>query len=366
MDSNTDSARVPCVVVAAADPTLRDELCWTILGELPASRMLRYDVVTLPAGPGFRRTVSQSGCVLDQREIDVTTNCMTCALRIDLLVALEQLRRTGLQPVVLGLPVGTNLASVLAALGADITIEPPLSPADIREVVLAVNPATLIDDLTGDDLLADRAQQWGESDRRSVGEVLAAAIDFADHVVPGDSHEPTAHAMLAHLAGDRTISQTDLAGSALLNGRRDRDTARRRIDPRHTSPPGTTTVAGAWTLDLASWRPAHPERLNRRLPDLATGRLRGRGRFWLPTRPHTLCVWDNAGSQLSIGDGGDWNGSPPSTRLVITGIDIPDRDRILIAFDDMLMTDSELVRGLPSWIGRDDGLDAWLGTRTTA
>ncbi|NED95650.1 cobalamin biosynthesis protein CobW [Phytoactinopolyspora alkaliphila] len=42
-----------------------------------------------------------------------------------------------------------------------------------------------------------------------------------------------------------------------------------------------------------------PGRLMRSIEQLGTGRVRARGRFWLPTRPQTLCLWDGAGGQSS-------------------------------------------------------------------
>lgn len=366
MNPDTDKGKtsVTCVVVAAPLTALRDDCCWTILRDVPVARVVRYDVVTLPTGRGFRRTTSERGCLVEQQEIDVTTHCMTCALRIDLLVTLERLRRTGSAPVILGLPVGANVSSVVAALDGGVRIEPDLSPADVRSVVLALDVHTVVDDLTGDDQLVDRGLHWEDTDRRSVGEVLAAGIDFADQILVEPGTDAVAEAFLAHLAGERVVDRQTCDGRHLLVSTRDAKAAHERIDPLRVTPAGTISRPGAWTLDLESWRPVHPERLYRHLPDLAIGRLRGRGRFWLPTRPDTVCIWDNAGAQLSVGDGGVWNGESPSTHLVITGLDTVDRDRILTTFEATLMTDSELVRGLARWIGRDDGLDSWLGSRT--
>jgi G3E family GTPase len=121
---------------------------------------------------------------------------------------------------------------------------------------------------------------------------------------------------------------------------------------------------GVWTLDLRSWRPLHPERLRHRIGDLGGGARRSRGRFWLPTRPSTTCCWDGAGGQLSIGSVGPWLGNQPSTRLVVTGIDDP--SRVEAAFDEVLLSDAELAKGLSRWQGTDDGFDPWLGEPAAA
>ena len=44
----------------------------------------------------------------------------------------------------------------------------------------------------------------------------------------------------------------------------------------------------------------------------------------------------------------------------MTGID-DGRERLREAFDRVLMTDSELARGLAHWEERDDGFSPWLG-----
>jgi G3E family GTPase len=115
-------------------------------------------------------------------------------------------------------------------------------------------------------------------------------------------------------------------------------------------------------VDLDSWRPLHPDRLHESIEALASGPLRGRGRFWLPTRPDTLAVWDGAGGQLSIGVAGGWIGVPRRSRLVVTGT-APDPGLLEQAFDRALVTDAELGRGIGWWAGRGDGFDPWLGER---
>lgn len=98
------------------------------------------------------------------------------------------------------------------------------------------------------------------------------------------------------------------------------------------------------------------------MPDLAGNLVRSRGCFWLPTRPGNACVWDRAGAQLSLGNGGDWGQRRPTTSLVFTGI-APERAALIDAFDAVLLTPQEEGRGHSAWLGRDDGLDPWLGAR---
>jgi hypothetical protein len=76
-------------------------------------------------------------------------------------------------------------------------------------------------------------------------------------------------------------------------------------------------------------------------------------------------VWDGAGGQLSLGTLGDWGGTAPRTRLVITGVDDV-RDDLRAALEEILLTPRELRAGLHRWLGRPDVLAPWLGERSAA
>ena len=104
---------------------------------------------------------------------------------------------------------------------------------------------------------------------------------------------------------------------------------------------------------------------SQRIEDLGTGRIRSRGHFWLPSRPRTACVWDGSGGQLSIGDLGSWGDVVPETRLVVTGNDPEERDRIAATFAEVVMTDDE-ARTASAWVGTEDGFGPWLGETDAA
>ncbi|MBB5832590.1 GTP-binding protein [Brachybacterium aquaticum] len=74
---------------------------------------------------------------------------------------------------------------------------------------------------------------------------------------------------------------------------------------------------------------------------LGGGRLRGRGRFWVPERPDSICQWDGAGGQVSIGAVWRTDSELPTTRLVITGQDPEGLPRVRNAFARSLLTPQE-------------------------
>jgi G3E family GTPase len=234
-------------------------------------------------------------------------------------------------------------------------------PTVLASSIAVVGAETVIPDMMGDDLLADRQLAAGEQDRRSVGDAYARHLETADLLAVCGTADARSRALLDHLVGGATLRH-DLQDldSAVFHRRRPREWANLG-DLRGAAPTGTPDTAGVWTLDLSTWKPLHPFRLQQELEGLGAGALRGRGYFWLPTRPQMQCAWDGAGGQLSIGELDRWSG-PPRTRLVITGVD-NDRRYVRRAFARAVMTDAELAGGLARWQNRDDGLDLWLGPR---
>ena len=368
--------RVPVIIVASMDVVLRDTVATNLLCDLPGALVLRHDLT--PDGV-LHRGVYDTGGVRERAHSVLDHGCLSCALREDVLPTLARLvedSRRRPDAVVLALPVTASPTALHRALApapgapgspGPLTLRPLAEPAVpgavAAGVVAAVDTATLLADLFGDDLLAERGAELSVDDRRAVGEALAEQVECADVVaVPAPPAAQPAR-VLAHLTASGTSVQPvdALDVAALLRSRpADGDP---RGDVRRTRPSGAPDGDGVWTLDLRSPRPLHPERLLDALPTLGTGPLRGRGVFWLSTRPDTACAWDGAGGQLSIGSVGRW-GQDRRSHLVITGVD-HDPEPLVRAFRRVLLTDAEIAAGLSCWAGRSDGLDAWLGERRT-
>ncbi|MQA77687.1 MAG: cobalamin biosynthesis protein CobW [Streptosporangiales bacterium] len=361
--------QVPVVVVAAVDPVLRDAVSFCATCESPDVVVLSHDLTRAAATGEMRRTAYSAAGLVEDEVVHLDHPCLTCALREDIVPSLRRLARSGRwRGIVLALPLATDPSVAVGGIASagDATV--------VACVLGVVDAATLLDDVFGDDLLADRGLHLATTDRRSVGETLAGQLDHADVVAavlsPGAG--PGSVDVIAHLAGDRMTVSAGVESydvGALFRRRHDPAVAAARIDPRRVHPrvrpaaPGEATRP-PWTLDLRSDRPLHPDRLRTNLSALAMGRLRGRGRFWLPTRPGSVCQWDGAGGQLSIGTAGGWGGTAPSTRLVITGLD--DAVPVRAAFADCVLTDTEVARGQRYWSATDDGFEPWLGERSDA
>ena len=357
------TAAVPVLIVASIDLVARQSFASGLLLDLPHAAVVTHD---LERG-GLRRVVTDRGGVRYDDHQSLDHACLACAVREDLVPTLHQLAEDGRwHQIVLALPVSADPYTVVALLHQAIR-QGACGPAVLAGTVTLVDPTTLVEDLFGDDLLADRGLALGLVDRRAVGEALARQIESADLVATSVAAEGTPATLLQHLtrsAGPAT-GWNHLDGNELLQRRLDWPAFQRRTDPLYLAPHAERTDPDVWTLDLTSARAFHPDRLHERIEDLGRGAFRARGHFWLPTRPDAVCVWDGGGGQLSIGRAGSWHPQRPSTRLVITGLDPTDRTRVTEAFGDVLLTTTETVTAR-SWAGRTDGFEPWLDEHATA
>lgn len=358
---------VPVLVVASIDLVARQSFTTGLLLDLPHAVVLTHDLDDAVDGGGLRRVVTDRDGIRSDEHHALDHACLSCAVREDLVPTLAQLVEDGRwDQVVLALPVAADPQTVVTLVQHEIS-HGRCGAAELAGTVSLVDPTTLVGDLFGDDLLADRGLALGAADRRAVGEVLARQIETADLVATSAVAAPEAARLLQHLtlSTEEPACWNHLDGNELMRHRLDWPAFQRRTDPLLIPPHATRTDPDVWTLDLTSNKPFHPDRLHERIEDLGRGAFRARGHFWLPTRPDTLCVWDGAGGQLSIGAAGSWHPGRPSTRLVVTGLDPADRARVADAFTDVLLTGAETLAAL-SWAGRSDGFEPWLDEHINA
>ena len=353
---------VPVAVISAVDPVLRDALIASLLLDAQDAVTLRYELVADSAA--LRRLIVSSRGVLEDELVDLDHPCHSCAMREDAVPTLERLARTpGIAAILLAPPLSAEPATVCGALRAH------EDGWHLADAAVVLDTETVIHDLLGDDTLAERGLQWLAEDHRAVGEALAAQLEYAPTVVLEGDGAGAGAELIEHLrAPEQQLIEGIYALDArmLLSGRLDHRLALRRRDVRYVEPYGGPTGHGTWTLDLISERPFHPDRLLEQIEAIGAGHLRGRGRFWVPDRPDSICQWDGAGGQVAVGAVWRTRDDLPTTRLVVTGIHPEDRERVRTAFGRALLTEEEWADGLAPWLGCEDRLAPWLGERESA
>ncbi len=344
-------------LVAAWDEVARAAATSALLVDLPDALVIQHD---LSPGGDLSRRCWDAGSLIDQSWIRLEHGCISCATREDLVPTLTSvLRERAWTHVVVSLPLTAAPEAVTWPLWE--AIRHHELDARLAAVLAIADETGLVEDVFGDDLLADRGLALSGGDERAVGEAACAQLDFADVIATLGIPDETTGAALDHLAGDRPrMLVHELDAAALMARTHDFMAAQARTDPTGPHHHRSTDCHGVWTLVLTSDRPLHPGRLYDQVELIGAGRLRSKGLTWVPSRPEMVVAWEGAGGQLSIGDAGLWaEAQQRHTRLVITGIDEADRGRVERAFRDILLTDHEAA-DLSHW-DCDDGLDRWLG-----
>lgn len=307
------------------------------------------------------RVVSDVSGVLERVETDLAHVCVSCAIREDVVPTLDRLAGDGRwDSVIAHLPVGAEALQVCRVASYD-----PRAVANLRigGVVAALDGADVVEDLLGDALLAERGLHSSEDDVRGVAEVGSAMVEYADVVaVCGGSGEVQVDLVAALARPGALVVQdgTAIDGARLVAGLHRHEVTESWVAEVRRGALAARASEHVWTLDLASPRPMHPERLYAAVEEIGGGPRRSRGCFWLPSRPGSVCVWDGSGGQLSIGAAGEWGRSRPLTRITVTGLD-DGAPAIRAAFEACLLTETELgVRGT-IWEMAQDGFEPWLG-----
>lgn len=350
--------RVPVVLLTGVHP---DALATAMVGlqfDLPHAVAVRHRID--PERRILERMVSDVTGIVEHEEIELAHACVSCALREDILPTLERVARDPRwRTVIAHLPVGTLASQVCAVLARDTRLARYLR---VASVVTPLAGPDLVDDLLGDVLLADRGLHSSDDDRRGLGETAAAMIEYADVVAVEGAADPAARDLVRRLARpDATLLDAcaDLDPFTITGQLHRHEITRAWVGPVRSGPPVDQPSPYGWTVELTSDRPFHPVRLLDGLDALGGGRHRSRGCFWLPTRPGQVLVWDGAGGQLSVGDGGFWAGRAPRTRLLLTGVGIRPA-HLEAAFEGLLATPEELAAD--QWNPVIDGFEPWLGT----
>jgi G3E family GTPase len=347
------------VVVTGVDP---DPMAAAVVGlqfDLPAAVAVSHHIDV--ERQVLTRTVSDVTGVLEHVETDLAHACVSCAIREDIVPTVERLARSRRwRSVLVRLPVGAEAYNLCSALTWDTRLARLLR---VSAVVTAVRAATVVDDVTGEELLAERGHHCALDDRRGVGEVLAAMVEYADAVVCDGVPSTPARGLLRVLArpegvvfaeGSHELDVAPLVDRLHVHARSDAWSSPVR---EGDLPRLGAESEGAWRVDLRSSRAFHPERLLDSLEVLGGGAHRSRGCFWVPTRPGRVLEWDGAGGQLSIGDWGPWRGRDRLTRIVLAGVGVAPA-HLSDAFEALLVRPGEQDG---RWRTVEDGFEPWLG-----
>ena len=206
-------------------------------------------------------------------------------------------------------------------------------------------------------------REWGLSvvstDERTMGEVAARQIEFADVVLLANGERASgARArrsadLIRHLSPAARIIPVDRdsvpASTCVGLGLFDSEDPK-RLNPL-TSQYCPTPIAGEITT--TTWtarRPMHPARFAEVVDEYMQDVIRGRGQLWLATSPTHQVGWESAGDSCSLALLDEWAdvATGAESHLVLVGRDI-DFALMTRALDGCLLSPEEMAEDIAAW-----------------
>ncbi|MGE0784329.1 MAG: GTP-binding protein [Sandaracinaceae bacterium] len=327
---------------------------------------------------------------LSRREealVEMSNGCICCTLRDDLIAEVLGLAREGRFDALLIESTGISEPIPVAQAFAH-TMEDGTSVEDVTRVdtmVTVVDASTYLTMYKAEDRLADRGQQAGPDDTRTVTDLLLDQVEFADVIILNktdlvdEAGLARLEATIAHLNPGaelvRAVRSRVPLDKVLDTGRFDMKRAklsagwRRELEGEHVP---ETLEYGISSFVYRARAPFDPRKLHTLLRGSTgfEGVLRGKGFFWIATRPAVLYVWEQAGTQREAEPANSWwaldawpatereDGCPPhrweppygdrQQELVFIGIGM-DEAGIRRRLDRCLLDDAMTASGPSTW-----------------
>ncbi|TCC34990.1 CobW family GTP-binding protein [Kribbella sindirgiensis] len=350
----TAQAKTPLSLLVGLSTTLREPVLEAMTDATTVAVVIDQD--DLPGRGVLSWRVRDASGPIDAGEFTVGDDCGACQLIESLLPLLETLvARAHWDHIVLAAPPAMEARPLVT------TLTTMLPEIVVDTVTCVVDAVLLVEQLSGDELLAERGLALGLPDRRNVAELTARQIEYADVCVLANAHRSTAverlENLLVHLNPRTSVVTADVAGvpngPVARTGRFDFNAAEAWAGELAASDRVQPSGDGVTTVLWRSTRPLHPARLNDALEDIVDGVVRSRGVVWLANRPTQRLRWESAGYSASLGTLGEWSETEhlAECTVVATGMGL-DPARLQAVLDACLLTESELAT--PDWTNLDD------------
>ena len=336
----------------------------------------------------------------EEKLVEMSNGCICCTLREDLLEEVTKLAKekrfdylviesTGISEP---LPVAETFTF------ADENGVSLSDVADLDTMVTVVDAVNFLKDYDEAKSLKDKGESLGEDDERSVADLLVDQIEFADVILisktdlVANSEIERLKAIIKTLNTDAKIipiSNGDVDLNEVLNtGKFDFEKAQQAPgwlkEMRGEHVPETEEY-GISSFSYEARRPFNPEKFYNFLHNTQQyGKLiRSKGYFWLATRPQYAGQWSQAGGIARYGFAGlFWKAVPKEDwptdveylenikkiwvepfgdmrqELVFIGQELQ-KEKIILALDDCLLKEEEVLKGRSYWDTLEDPFPAW-------
>ena len=336
----------------------------------------------------------------EEKLVEMSNGCICCTLREDLLLEVNKLAKDGRFDylVIESTGISEPLPVAETFTFAD---EEGVSLSDVATLdtmVTVVDAVNFLKDYEDAKYLQDSGESLGEDDERSVADLLADQVEFADVLLVSktDLVEPSeVERLIAILKSLNTHAQVipisqgqvpvdEVLSTGLFDFERAQEAPGWLKEMRGEHVPETEEY-GISSFSYVARRPFHPEKFHQFVHGTEQyGKLiRSKGYFWLATRPEFAGQWSQAGGIARYGFAGMfWKAVPEHNwptdeesmatikmqweepfgdmrqELVFIGQGL-DQQAMLNALDDCLLSEDELLKGKQYWATLSDPFPAW-------
>jgi G3E family GTPase len=333
----------------------------------------------------------------EEKMVEMSNGCICCTLREDLMIEVSRLAKEGRFDALLIESTGVSEPMPVAET---FTFEDEngfslSSLAAIDCMVTLVDAPNFLRDYCSPERLKDRKQEMGPEDERTLVDLLAEQVEFANVVVINKTDCVSA-AGLATVSGmvrslnprARVIEAThaEVRTDQILNtglySQKDAAETPGWLDSLvHHTP--ETEEYGISNFIYSRRRPFHPARFHALLAQEWPGVIRSKGLFWLANRPDYAGFWSQAGSVGRNSCAGRfWAAIPENERpsdpdsiaalarswtepwgdrrqeIVLIGQGL-DRSILTEMLDEALLTEEEFRQGPSAWARLPDPFPQW-------
>ncbi|MEU8222173.1 GTP-binding protein [Kribbella sp. NPDC048915] len=290
---------LPVTLLTGLDDEFRTAVAANVLAAAGrAGVLVEYDVSRLSSGAVVRTARTATG-VIDREVITMEHPCVSCALRgslVQLLASIAAVERYGV--AIVDVPTAGDTRAIAAEINQDTDLA-------VDAVVTTVDSATIVDDLSGDQLVRERGVPTAAEDGRAIAEIAVRQLESANAAIL--SYDDDTVRDLLHAINPQLLTRTSPAGLLGLGLQ------------LPVVEPGSIAAASERTFVWQAGRPFHPERLYDALEELVAGTVRGRGTLWIATQHRNRLSWDSFGTNIAIGVLGPWLADLPADRWASVG-----------------------------------------------
>lgn len=267
----------------------------------------------------------------EEKLVEMTNGCICCTLREDLLEQVESLAAEGKYDYLLIESTGISEPLPVAAT-FDFRDENDKSLSDVAQLdtmVTVVDAANLIKNYSSTDFLKDGDENLGEEDDRTLVDLLVDQIEFANVVILNKTdliskeERDTVKAIIRGLNARAEIVETTQAKVPL---NQIMDTSLFDFEEAQEHPLWAqelynfkdhvpeTEEYGIISFVYRARQPFNPEKIHQFFNEPWSGVVRGKGFFWLSTRPDFVGEVSQAGAFVKHSGMGRWWVSVPKDR----------------------------------------------------